>query len=141
MGSHSALSRVNTFVRNHFVHLISLVAVLAFLTPGFSKWVRAHRLFDDQLDASGVSLFLMMLSAAIQCSFGAFRRVVARPRPILVCLALYFAVLPLSCWLLGQLCVPLLGRSLGEPLQIGLSLVILMPVAATSTRRASRSSS
>jgi BASS family bile acid:Na+ symporter len=74
----------------------------------------------------------MMLSAAIQCSFGAFRRVVARPRAMLVCLGLYFAVLPISCWLLGQLCVPLLGRSLGEPLQIGLSLVILMPVAATS---------
>lgn len=132
MGSHSALPKVNAFVRNHFVHLISLVALLAFLTPNTAQWVRAHRLFDDQLDASGVSLFMMMVSAAIQCSFGAFRRVIARPRALLVCLALYFAVLPLGCWLLGQLCVPLLGRALGEPLQIGLSLVILMPVAATS---------
>jgi BASS family bile acid:Na+ symporter len=132
MGSHLALPRLNAFVRKHFVHLISLIAVLAFLTPRSSQWVRAHRFFDDQLDASGVSLFLMMISAAIQCSFGAFRRVIERPRALLVCLTLYFVLLPLGCWLLGQMCVPLLGRALGEPLQIGLSLVILMPVAATS---------
>jgi predicted Na+-dependent transporter len=50
-----------------------------------------------------------------------------------VCLLLFFAVLPSSCWLLGQLCVPLLGKSLGEPIQIGLALVILMPVAATAS--------
>src|SRR5205085_1173883 len=112
MGSHSALPRVNAFVRNHFVHLISVIAVLAFLTPRSSQWVRAHRLFDDQLDASGVSLFLMMVSAAIQCSFGAFRRVIARPRALFVCLGLYFVMLPLACFLLGQTCVPLLGRTL-----------------------------
>jgi bile acid:Na+ symporter, BASS family len=113
--------------------LISLVALIAFLTPDVSHSVRAHRLFDGQFDASGFSLFLMMLSAAIQCGFGAFRSVVARPRPLLVCLALFFVVLPASCWLLGQLCIPLLGRQLGEPIQIGLDLVILMPVAATAT--------
>jgi predicted Na+-dependent transporter len=90
-------------------------------------------LLHGQLDASGISLFLMMLSAAIQCGFGAFRGVVARPRPLLACLALFFVVLPASCWLLGRLCVPLLGRSLGEPIQIGLDLVILMPVAATAS--------
>lgn len=97
MGSHSALPKVNAFVRNHFVHLISIVAVLAFVTPKWAQSIRAHRLFDDQLDASGVSLFMMMVSAAIQCSFGAFRRVLARPRALLSCLGLYFVVLPLSC--------------------------------------------
>ncbi|MCU1280465.1 MAG: hypothetical protein JWM53_4011, partial [bacterium] len=124
---------VNTFVRKHFVHLISVLALIAFLTPGVSQSVRSHRLLYGQLDASGASLFLMMLSAAIQCGFGAFRSVVARPKPLLVCLAQFFIVLPLSCWLLGQLCIPLLGRSLGEPIQIGLDLVILMPVAATAS--------
>ncbi len=127
------LPMVNTFVRKHFVHLISLVALAAFLTPGVSQTVRAHRLFWGQVDASGVSLFLMMLSAAIQCSFGAFRGVLARPKPLFACLAQFFIVLPASCWLLGQLCVPLLGRELGEPIQIGLDLVILMPVAATAS--------
>ena len=126
------LVRVNAFVRRYFVHLISLLAVVAFLTPGVSQSVRAHRLFADQLDASSFSLCLMMLSAAIQCDFGAFRRVAAQPRPLLVCLAQYFVVLPVGCWLLGQLCIPLLGRDLGEPIQIGLDLVILMPVAATA---------
>jgi BASS family bile acid:Na+ symporter len=126
------LLTVNAFIRKHFVHLISLLAVIAFFTPGVSQSVRSHRVMGGQLDASGVSLFLMMLSAAIQCGFGAFRGVVARPKPLLVCLAQFFVVLPLSCWLLGQLCVPLLGKSLGEPIQIGLDLVILMPVAATS---------
>src|SRR3954453_17586991 len=126
------LPEINTYIRKHFVHIISVLAVLAFLTPGISQEARAHKLFDDQLDASGLSLFLMMLSAAIQCSFGAFRGVVARPKPLLVCLAQFFVFLPLSCWLLGQLCTPLLGRQLGEPIQIGLYLVILMPVAATS---------
>jgi len=138
------LVTINGFVRRHFVHLISLVALVAFLTPGFSRSVSAHKALGGDLDASGLSLFLMMLSAAIQCSFGAFRGVVARPRPLIVCLAQFFLFLPLSCWLLGQLCVPLLGASLGEPIQIGLLLVMLMPVAATSaiwTRRASRSSS
>lgn len=124
---------INTFVRKHFVHLISLVALVAFLTPGVSQAVRGHRALHGQLDASGLSLFLMMLSAAIQCSFGAFRSVVARPRPLIVCLGLFFVVLPASCWGLGQLCVPLLGRSLGEPIQIGLDLVMLMPVAATAS--------
>ena len=124
---------VNTFVRKHFVHLISLLALVAFLTPGVSHAVRAHKLFYGQLDASGASLFMMMLSAAIQCGFGAFRSVVARPKPLLVCLTQFFVVLPLSCWLLGQLCTPLLGRELGEPIQIGLDLVILMPVAATAS--------
>jgi predicted Na+-dependent transporter len=127
------LVTINAFVRRHFVHLISLVALLAFLTPGFSESVRAHKALGGDLDASGVSLFLMMLSAAIQCSFGAFRGVVSRPKPLLVCLGQFFIFLPLSCWLLGQLCVPLLGASLGEPIQIGLDLVILMPVAATSS--------
>src|SRR5437763_16256769 len=101
------LPELNTFIRKHFVHLISIVAVVAFLTPGVSQTVRAHRLFDDQLDASGFSLFLMMLSAAIQCSFSAFRGVVARPKPLAACLAQYFLILPASCWMLGQLCVPL----------------------------------
>jgi BASS family bile acid:Na+ symporter len=127
-----SLVTVNTFVRKHFVHLISLVALAAFLTPGVSQAVRAHRAFHGQLDASGVALFFMMLSASIQCGFGAFRAVVARPRPLLLCLAQFFVILPLSCWLLGQVCVPLLGPELGEPIQIGLDLVILMPVAATS---------
>jgi predicted Na+-dependent transporter len=89
-------------------------------------------LFDGHVDASGTSLFLMMISAAIQCSFGALREVLTRPKPLLVCLGQFFLVLPLSCWLLGGLCVPLLGRSLGEPIQIGLDLVILMPIAATA---------
>jgi len=124
---------VNTFVRKHFVHLISLLALVAFLTPGVSHEVRSHRAFNGQLDASGVSLFLMMLSAAVQCSFGAFRTVVARPKPLLICLTMFFVVLPASCWALGQLCVPLLGRDLGEPIQIGLLLVMLMPVAATAS--------
>ena len=127
------LVMVNTFVRKHFVHLISLLALVAFLTPGVSHEVRSHRLFDGQLDASGLSLFLMMLSAAIQCSFGAFRSVVARPKPLLICLTMFFVVLPASCWALGQLCIPLLGRELGEPIQIGLDLVMLMPVAATAS--------
>ncbi len=126
------LSTVNAFIRKHFVHLISLVALLAFLTPGVSQAVRSHKALGGQLDASGLSLFLMMLSAAVQCSFGAFRGVLTRPRPLLACLLQYFVVLPASCWLLGQICVPLLGAGLGEPIQIGLDLVILMPVAATS---------
>jgi predicted Na+-dependent transporter len=125
------VARINAFVRKHFVHLISVTALVAFLTPAISTEVRSHRL-GGEIDASGISLFLMMLSAAIQCGFGAFKSVVSRPKPLLVCLAQFFIVLPLSCWLLGRLCVPLLGRSLGEPIQIGLDLVILMPVAATS---------
>jgi len=127
------LPALNAFIRRHFVHLISLIVLVAFLFPGVSQAVRAHRLFNGQLDASGVSVFLMMLSAAIQCGFGALARVVARPKPLLVCLAQFFVILPVSCWLIGQLCVPLLGRSLGEPIQIGLDLVILMPVAATAS--------
>jgi BASS family bile acid:Na+ symporter len=126
------LSRINTFIRSHFVHLISLLALLAFLTPGLAKTVRAHRLFAGQLDASGLSLFLMMLSAAVQCGLSAFRTVLRRPKPLLVCLAQFFLVLPASCWLLGQLCIPLLGREMGEPIQLGLDLVIVMPVAATA---------
>src|SRR5215471_20879570 len=112
------ITQVNAFVRKHFVHLISVIALVAFLTPGIAAWVRAHKALYGQLDASGFSLFLMMLSAAIQCGFGAFRGVVTRPKPLLVCLAQYFVVLPLSCWVLGQLCVPVLGRALGEPIQI-----------------------
>src|SRR5687767_3879260 len=96
------LLTVNAFVRKHFVHLISLLAVLAFLTPELSREVRAHKLGD--LDASSLSLFFMMLSAAIQC--GAFATVFRRPRPLLACLAQFFVVLPVSCWLLGRLCVP-----------------------------------
>jgi bile acid:Na+ symporter, BASS family len=132
-GAPSALLALNNFVRKHFVHLISVTALIAFFTPGISQAVRAHKFAAGRLDASGLSLFLMMLSAAIQCSLAAFRKVVARPRSLLVCLAQFFVVLPASCWLLGQLCVPLLGRALGEPIQIGLDLVILMPVAATAT--------
>jgi BASS family bile acid:Na+ symporter len=124
---------VNAFVRKHFVHIISITALVAFLTPGLSNSVRAQKLAGGDVDASGVSLFLMMISAAIQCGFGAFKGVIARPKPLLVCLAQFFVVLPLSCWLLGQLCIPLLGRHLGEPIQIGLDLVVLMPVAATSS--------
>jgi len=126
-------SALNNFIRKHFVHLISLTALLAFLFPGVSQGMRSHRLLNGQLNASSISLFLMMLSAAVQCSFGTLAGVVTRPKPLLVCLAQFFVVLPASCWLLGQLCVPLLGRSLGEPIQIGLDLVILMPVAATAS--------
>lgn len=129
----AVLPKVNGFIRKHFVHLISLIALIGFFTPGVSHSIRAHKVIYGQLDASGFSLFLMMLSAAIQCGFSAFRGVVARPKPLLVCLAQYFIILPLSCWLLGQLCIPLLGKELGEPLQIGLDLVILMPVAATAS--------
>jgi predicted Na+-dependent transporter len=124
---------VNRFVRKHFVHLISLLALVAFLTPGVSQTVRSHRVLHGQLDASGLSLFLMMLSAAIQCGFGALKAVVARPKPLLVCLVQFFVVLPACCWLLGQMCVPLLGPELGEPIQIGIYLVMLMPVAATAS--------
>jgi len=127
------VSLVNRFIRDHFVHLISLLALLAFLTPGVSRAVRGVHFLGGQEDASGLALFLMMLSAAIQCSLGSFRDVLFRPRPLVVCAALFFVVLPLSGWLLGQLCVPLLGRELGESIQIGLDLVILMPVAATAT--------
>jgi predicted Na+-dependent transporter len=126
------VSGLNLFVRKHFVHLISLTALGAFLTPGIAESLRAHKTLAGQLDASGVSLFLMMLSAAVQCGFGAFRGVISRPKPLLVSLALYFLVLPMSCWLIGQMCIPLLGKQLGEPIQIGLDLVVLMPVAATS---------
>jgi predicted Na+-dependent transporter len=125
-------TQVNAFVRKHFVHLISVLAFVAFLTPGIAASVRAHKALYDQLDASSLSLFLMMLSASIQCGIEAFRGIIRRPKPLLVCLAQYFLVLPLSCWLLGQVCIPLLGRRLGEPMQIGLDLVILMPVAATA---------
>jgi BASS family bile acid:Na+ symporter len=127
------LLTVNGFVRKHFVHLISLIALLGFLTPGVSHSLRSHKALYGQLDASALSLFLMMLSAAIQCGFGAFKSIARNPKPLLVSLAQYFLVLPLSCWILGQLCVPLLGRELGEPIQIGLDLVILMPVAATAS--------
>ena len=88
------LPTVNKFIRLHFVHLISLVAVAAFLTPHVAQTVRAHRLLHGQLDASGVSLFLMMLSAAIQCGFGAFRGVSRGPSPLFVCLGQYFVILP-----------------------------------------------
>src|SRR5947209_6451367 len=101
-----SLPVVNGFIRKHFVHLISFTAFVAFLVPGVSQSVRSHRVLNGQVDASGVSLFLMMLSAAIQCGFGAFRGVVTRPKPLLVCLAQFFVVLPINCWLLGQLCVP-----------------------------------
>ncbi len=127
------INRINGFVRKHFVHLISLVSLFAFLTPGVSQSVRAHKLWSGRIDASGASLFLMMLSASMQCGFGAFRSVVARPKALLICLLQFFIVLPISCWLFGQLCVPLLGHALGEPIQIGLDLVVLMPVAATSS--------
>jgi predicted Na+-dependent transporter len=127
------VTRINTFIRKRFVHLISVCAVVACLTPSWSSSVRAHKALGGDLDASGVSLFLMMLSAAIQCGFGAFKGVVSRPKPLLLCLLQVFVVLPVTCWALGQLCVPLLGRELGEPIQIGLYLVILMPVAATSS--------
>src|SRR5262249_44387817 len=93
----SRLSALNAFTRKHFVHLISLLALTAFLTPGISQSVRAHRALNGALDASGVSLFLMMLSAAIQCGFGAFRGVITRPKPLLICLAQFFVVLPVSC--------------------------------------------
>src|SRR5215475_8871700 len=124
--------QVNAFVRKHFVHLISIIAFLAFFTPRIAAWMRVHKALYGQLGASSVSLFLMMLSAAIQCGMEAFRGIIRRPKPLLVCLAQYFLVLPLTCWLLGQVCIPLLGRRLGEPMQIGLDLVILMPVAATA---------
>jgi predicted Na+-dependent transporter len=126
------MTRVNTFVRKHFVHLISVIAVVAFLSPRTAASVSAHKTLYGQLGASSLSLFLMMLSAAIQCGIEAFHGIIRRPKPLLVCLAQYFLVLPLSCWLLGQACIPLLGRRLGEPMQIGLDLVILMPVAATA---------
>jgi predicted Na+-dependent transporter len=113
--------------------LISFVALIAFFTPEVARTARVHRALHGHLDASGLSLFLMMLSAAIQCSFGALRGILTRPKALLVCLAQFFLVLPMSCWLLGRLCVPLLGRSLGEPIQVGLDLVILMPVAATAS--------
>ena len=93
----STLPELNNFIRRHFAHLISLVALVAFLFPGVSQGMRAHRLFNGHLDASGVSLFLMMLSAAIQCGFGALAGVVARPKPLLVCLAQFFVALPASC--------------------------------------------
>jgi len=128
----SRVIKVNAFVRKHFVHLISLTALIAFFTSGVAASVRTHKTLYGQLDASGFSLFLMMLSAAIQCGVGAFRGVITRPKPLLVCLTQYFVVLPMSCWLLGQVCIPLLGRQLGEPIQIGLDLVILTPVAATA---------
>jgi predicted Na+-dependent transporter len=127
----SKLVRINGFVRKHFVHLITVVSLLSFLVPGAARAMRAPHL--GPIDASGVSLFLMMLSAAIQCSLGALRGVFGRPRALVVCLAQYFVVLPVSCWLLGHLCIPLLGRALGEPIQLGLDLVILMPVAATAS--------
>jgi predicted Na+-dependent transporter len=123
--------RLNGFVRRHFVHLISAVSLLAFLVPEASRAMRAPHL--GQLDASGAALFLMMLSASIQCSVGALRAVFTRPRPLAVCLAQYFVVLPVSCWALGHLCTPLLGRALGEPIQVGIYLVVLMPVAATAS--------
>ena len=126
------MARVNAFVRKHFIHLISVIAFIAFLTPRIAASVRAHKVLYGQFDASSFSLFLMMLSAAIQCGTEAFHGIIKRPKPLLVCLAQYFLVLPLSCWLLGQVCIPLLGRQLGEPMQIGLDLVILMPVAATA---------
>jgi BASS family bile acid:Na+ symporter len=126
------LPAVNAFFRRYFVRLISLVALVAFFTPNVASGARTHRFFDGHLDASGVSLFLMMLSAAIQCSFGALHGILARPKPLLVCLGQFFVILPVSCWVLGRLCVPLLGRTLGEPIQVGLDLVILMPVAATA---------
>jgi predicted Na+-dependent transporter len=127
------LPTLNSFIRRRFVRLISFIALLAFFTPDVARTARAHGLLHGQVDASGVSLFLMMLSAAIQCSFAALRAVLTRPKPLLVCLAQFFLVLPTSCWLLGRLCVPLLGRNLGEPIQVGLDLVILMPVAATAS--------
>ncbi len=130
--SSSFVLRVNGFVRRHFVHLISVVALLAFVAPGTSQALRAHRPLHGALDASGVALFLMMLSAAIQCGLGALRTVFTRPKPLFICLTQFFVVLPASCWALGHLCIPLLGRDLGEPIQIGLHLVILMPVAATA---------
>jgi bile acid:Na+ symporter, BASS family len=126
------ITQVNAFVRKHFVHLISITALVAFLTPRIAASVRTHKALYGQLDASSFSLFLMMLSAAIQCGIEAFHGIIRRPKAILVCLAQYFLVLPLSCWLLGQVCIPLLGRRVGEPMQIGLDLVILMPVAATA---------
>src|SRR5262245_13686689 len=126
------MTQVNAFVRKHFVHLISIIAFVGFLSPRIAASMRAHKALYDQLDASSFSLFLMMLSAAIQCCIEAFRGIIRRPKPLLICLAQYFLVLPLSCWLLGQVCIPLLGRPLGEPMQIGLDLVILMPVAATA---------
>jgi BASS family bile acid:Na+ symporter len=126
------MTQVNAFVRKHFVHLISVIALAAFLSPGVAAAVRGYKTLYGQPYASSLSLFLMMLSAAIQCGVEAFHGIIRRPKPLLVCLAQYFVVLPLSCWLLGQVCIPLLGRTLGEPMQIGLDLVILMPVAATA---------
>jgi predicted Na+-dependent transporter len=123
---------INSFVRRHFVHLISMVALLAYLTPSVSCTIRAHRLAGDLLDASTLSLVLMVSSAALQCSLGAFRSVLSRPRALLACLAQLFVFLPLTCWLLGRLCVPLLGREVGQPLEIGLHLVVLMPVTASA---------
>src|SRR5262249_42546801 len=123
------MTQVNAFVRKHFVHLISVIALVAFLTPGIAASVRAHKALYDQLDASSFSFLPMRLPAPIQSRHKAFPGTIRPPKPPLVCLAQYFLVLPLGCWLLGQVCIPLLGRRVGEPMQIGLDLVILMPVA------------
>ena len=90
----TGLSAVNAIIRKRFVHLITLVALVAFFVPGVAQSVRAHRFLDGQLDASGLSLFLMMFSAAVQCGLSAFRSTVARPKPLLICLAQFFVVLP-----------------------------------------------
>src|SRR5262245_26059191 len=94
------MTQGNAFVGKHFLHLVSVIAFVAFLSPRIAASARAHKALYDQLDASSFSLFLMMLSAAIQCDLEAFRGIIRRPKPLLVCLAQYFLVLPLSCWLL-----------------------------------------
>src|SRR5262249_10972039 len=62
----------------------------------------------------------------------AFHAISRAPRALVVCRARFCVVLPLGWWLLGRVCIPLRGRRVGEPMQIGLDLVILMPVAATA---------
>src|SRR5215471_14723620 len=77
------MTQVNAFVRKHFVHLISVIAFIALLSPRIAASVRARNALYDQLDASSLSLFLMMLSAAIQCGIEAFRGIIRRPKPLL----------------------------------------------------------
>src|ERR1700760_4086186 len=48
----SVMLKVNGFVRKHFVHLISAIAVLGFLTPGLSHAIRGPKVIYGQLDAS-----------------------------------------------------------------------------------------
>lgn len=113
-------------ITNNFAALTLLGAVLAWFVPGAFIWMTDGRFSLAGQSPVNIALGLVMLAMGLTLTFEDYRSLAAMPKALVAGVALQFAIMPLSGYVVAR------GLALEPGLAVGLILVACCPGGTAS---------